>query len=144
MNVRGFSLLEVVVALTIASLALVGLFHAAGSGLVVSDIALRTDEAIECAQSQLAIFVKSGLVGSAELTGDDRDGYHWQLRAWLIERHPGSDEANVPRISISQQADRAAVGLYEIEVKVLWAGAAGRDRSVVLATRRLGAVPTTE
>jgi prepilin-type N-terminal cleavage/methylation domain-containing protein len=144
MNVRGFSLLEVVVALTIASLALVGLFRAAGSGLVASDTAVRAEDAMECAQSQLAIFVKSGLVGPAELTGNDRDGCHWQLRAWLIGRHPGSDDANVPRISISQQAERAAVGLYEIEVKVSWAGAAGRDRSVVLATRRLGAAPTAE
>ena len=50
----GFTLLEVVVALAIAALALVGLFQAGSGGLFAVDTAARAEEAIQRAQSHLA------------------------------------------------------------------------------------------
>src|SRR4051794_41784738 len=72
---RGLTLLEVVVALAIASLALVGMFRAGSGGLFASDTAARVDEAIERAQSHLAAFGRPGAVAPGELAGGDGGGF---------------------------------------------------------------------
>src|SRR5207237_8054215 len=77
----GFTLLEVVVALAIAGLALVGFFQAGSSGLLAADSAGRVGEAIERAQSHLAALGQSNGVAEGEIEGDDGGGYHWRLRA---------------------------------------------------------------
>jgi len=68
-------LLEVAVALVIASLALMGLFRDASVGLFTVDMAARTDEAIERAQSHLAAFGRAGAITPGEMAGDDGSGY---------------------------------------------------------------------
>ncbi len=50
----GFTLLEVIVALAIAALALIVLFRAGSDGLFAVDTATRAEEAVERAQSHLA------------------------------------------------------------------------------------------
>jgi len=55
----GFTLLEVVVALAIAAVALVGLFQAGSGGLFAVDTAARAQEAIQRAQSHLAALGRS-------------------------------------------------------------------------------------
>ena len=50
----GFTLLEVIVAFAIASLALVGLFQAGSGGVFAVDTAARAEEALQRAQSHLA------------------------------------------------------------------------------------------
>ncbi|MGA8379996.1 MAG: prepilin-type N-terminal cleavage/methylation domain-containing protein, partial [Stellaceae bacterium] len=50
----GFTLLEVIVALAIASFALIGLFQAGSGGLFAVDTAARAEEALQRAQSHLA------------------------------------------------------------------------------------------
>jgi general secretion pathway protein I len=125
---RGFTLLEVVVALVIASLALVGLFRAGSGGLFASDMAARVDEAIERAQSHLAAFGRSGAVAPGEMDGDDGGGYRWRVRVQPIAVEP----------VMAQGQPAAARALYAVEVQISW-GAAGRTRSVILETRRLGA-----
>lgn len=125
---RGFTLLEVVVALVIASLALVGLFRAGSGGLFASDTAARLDEAIERAQSHLAAFGRTGAVAPGEMEGDDGGGYRWAVRVEPIAA-PGQPPGGA--------------ALYAVEVTVSWR-AWGRSRSVVLETRRLAAASATE
>ena len=62
----GFTLIEVVVAVAIAGLALVALFRAGTGGLIAVDAAGRVDEAIERAQSHLAAFGRSGAIVPGE------------------------------------------------------------------------------
>src|SRR5713226_7483329 len=86
---RGFTLLEVVVALAIAALALVGLFRAGSGGVLAVDVAGRVDEAIERAQSHLAEFGRVAAITPVETAGDDGDGYRWRVRtrslaAWQV------------------------------------------------------------
>ena len=123
---RGFTLLEIVVALAIMGLALVGLFRAGSGGLLAVDAAGHVDEAIERAQSRLAAIGRAGAMTPGATEGDDGGGYHWQVRtrplaAWQI----GSGEA------------ATTVTLFEIDVAISWE-ADGRHRSVVLSSRRLG------
>jgi general secretion pathway protein I len=130
---RGFTLLEVVVALAIASLALVGLFRAGSGGLFAADTAARVDEAVERAQSHLAAFGRTGAVAPGELAGDDGGGFSWRVRVQPI--------AVAPVMAQGQPA--AARALYSVQVSISWRGA-GRTRSVVLETRRLGPASAAE
>jgi general secretion pathway protein I len=132
-HARGFTLLEVVVALAIASLALVGLFRAGSGGLFAADTAARVDEAVERAQSHLAAFGRTGAVAPGELAGDDGGGFSWRVRVQPI--------AVAPVMAQGQPA--AARALYSVQVSISWRGA-GRTRSVVLETRRLGPASAAE
>jgi general secretion pathway protein I len=76
----GFTLLEVVVALAIAAMALVGLFQAASGGLFAVDTAARAEEAVQRARSHLAAIGRSSDLVQGEFTDDDGDGYRWRLR----------------------------------------------------------------
>src|SRR6266853_1214208 len=77
---NGFTLLEVVIALAIAGLALVGLFRAGSGGLFAVDTAARAEEAVQRAQSHLAAVGRDAALVEGELTGDDGGGYRWALR----------------------------------------------------------------
>src|SRR5215472_5793989 len=78
---NGFTLLEIVVALAIMGLALVGLFHAGSGGVLAVDTAGHVDQAIERAQSRLAAIGREGAIRPGETEGDDGGGYHWRVRA---------------------------------------------------------------
>jgi prepilin-type N-terminal cleavage/methylation domain-containing protein len=58
----GFTLLELVLAVAIAGLALIGLFQAASTGMFAVNSAARVDEAIDRAQSHLAAFGRTGVL----------------------------------------------------------------------------------
>lgn len=123
---RGFTLLEVVVALAIAGLALVGLFRAGSGGVLAVDAAGRVDEAIQRAQSHLAAIGRIAAIASGKTEGDDGDGYRWQVRARPLaawQFRPG--------------AAAATITLFEIESAISWKAGGGR-RSVVLTSLRLG------
>jgi general secretion pathway protein I len=124
----GFTLLEVVVAIAIAAVALVGLFQAGSGGLVAVDTAARTQEAIQRAQSHLAALGRDAALVQGEFTDDDGGGYRWRLRVRPV----------ATRGALASDGNSAGSStLYDVEVAILWAGRAG-DRSVVLKTLRLG------
>jgi|SRR5271166_5184172 len=126
---RGFTLLEVVVALAIAAVALVGLFQAGSGGLFAIDTAARVQEAVQRAQSHLAAVGRDAALVQGELTDDDGGGYRWRLRVRPVATH----QASTP-----EAAPTTPTTLYDVEVAILWPGHSG-DRSVVLKTLRLGA-----
>jgi general secretion pathway protein I len=132
---NGFTLLEIVVAVSIAGLALIGLFQAGSTGLFAANTAGRVEEAIERAQSHLAAFGRAGDTFPAEIEGDDGGGYHWRLRATPVRAWQPSQPSQ-------PAAGTAALVLYDVEAEISWRSA-GRNRSVVLATRRIrpAAVP---
>src|SRR5215471_14613966 len=125
---RGFTLLEVVVALAIAGLALVGLFRAGSGGLVSVDTAARAEEAVQRAQSHLAAVGRNAALAEGEFTGDDGAGYRWTLRVRPL----------MTRQSLGQDGiSPAGTTLFSVEVVISWPARAG-ERSVVLRTLRLG------
>ena len=130
----GFTLLEVVVALTIAALAVVGLFQAASGGLLAVNTAGRVEEAVQRAQSHLAAVGRSAALIQGEFTDDDGGGYRWRLRALPVAtRQVAAPDGNLT----------AAATLFDVEVAISWPGRRG-ERSVVLKTMRLGAPASGE
>src|ERR1700747_3466347 len=123
----GFTLLEVVVALAIAGLALVGLFRARSGGLFAVDTAARAEEAVQRAQSHLAAVGRDAALVEGELTGDDGAGYRWSLsvRSLSSRQSPGRDGTSL-----------ATTTLFSVEVAISWPGRAG-ERSVRLRELRL-------
>jgi general secretion pathway protein I len=123
---HGFTLLEVVVALAIAGLALVGLFRAGSGGVLAVDAAGRADEAIQRAQSQLAQFGRSFAITPGDSEGDDGGGYRWRVHARPLAAW-----------QVGSGAQAATITLFEVEVAISWQAGGGR-RSVVLNSLRLG------
>lgn len=123
----GFTLLEVVVALALASLALMALFQAGSAGLLTVDSATRIEAAVDRAQSHLAEFADGGAIKPGESEGDDGDGYHWRLIARPM--------ASQPADTLGQT--EAPARLYDIDVTIWW-GAGRHRRSVELETERIG------
>lgn len=125
----GFTLLEVVVALAIAGLALVGMFRAGSGGLFAVDTAARAEEAVQRAQSHLAAVGRNAALTEGEFTGDDGGGYRWTLRV-----RPLTTRQSVGQDGVSP----ATTTLFDIEVAISWPAHAG-ERRVVLKTLRIGA-----
>jgi len=124
---HGFTLLEVVVALAIAAMALVGLFQAASGGLFAVNRAARAEEAVQRAQSHLAAVGRNAALVQGEFTDDDGGGYHWRLRVQPVATRQVLADGN----------SAANLTLFDVEVGISWPGRNG-DRSVVLKTLRLG------
>jgi prepilin-type N-terminal cleavage/methylation domain-containing protein len=126
---HGFSLLETVVALAIASMAFVALFQTGSTGLFAVDAASRADEALERAQSHLAALGAAPAVIPGDSEGDDGAGYRWHLHVRPI----------ASRTLPPQDAGPATiVTLFDVEVSITWP-ARHHQREVVLRSERLAA-----
>jgi hypothetical protein len=125
----GFSLLEVVAAVAICALAVVGLFQAGSAGLFAADTAGKVEEAIQRAQSHLASVGREVAISEGESEGDDGGSFRWRLRI-----HPSAAQ-NLPA------APPVVMTLYDVEASIAWR-AGKQDRSVVLLTRRLAVAPS--
>jgi general secretion pathway protein I len=130
----GFTLLEVVVALAIAGLALVGLFRAGSGGVFAVDTAAKAEEAVQRAQSHLAAVGRNAALVEGEFTGDDGGGYRWMLRV-----RPLTSRQSLAQDGITS----ATTTLFNVEVAISWPAYAG-ERSVVLRTLRLGTAGSSE
>jgi prepilin-type N-terminal cleavage/methylation domain-containing protein len=125
---RGFTLLEVVVALAIAGLALVGLFRAGSGGVFAVDTAARAEEAVQRALSHLAAVGRDAALAEGEFTGEDGGGYRWTLRIRPLTARQSLAPDGVTPVNTT---------LFNVEVAISWPGRAG-ERAVVLRTLRLG------
>jgi general secretion pathway protein I len=132
-DARGFTLLEVAIAVAIAALAVVVLFQAGSAGLFATHSASRVDEAVERARSHLAAFTGSDTVVPGDSEGDDGGGYRWRLSARAV--------AAENLLQADPTAPQAT--LYAVESVISW-HAGGHVHSVVLQTRRLGAAVASQ
>jgi general secretion pathway protein I len=110
----GFTLLEVMVAFVIASLASLVLYQAGFNGVSQAATAARYQEALARAQSRLASIGVLTPLAPEQLSGDDGGGYTWHLR-------------------IAPRADNGLVTLYDVRLTESFG-----DREVTLATEKLG------
>ena len=126
-SAAGFTLLEVVVALAIAALALIVLLRAGGEGLFAADTASRAEEAVERAQSHLAAIGRQASLLPGDFQGDDGGGYRWHLRVTPVARRRVQRDSGSPVF---------ATTLFDVEVTITWSGRR-HDRAVVLRTERI-------
>ena len=132
---QGFTLLEALVALSVALPALIVLYRqglvsaaaAANSGLVL--------EAVSRAQSHLDAVASGGLL-PGEREGDDGGGFRWHVRVVPVA------SAAPPRF-FRTLAKGGGATLFAVAVEISWPGPAGGVRSFTLNTRRLGSAPDT-
>lgn len=117
----GFTLLEVLVALAIAGLALAVMADAASGGFLAVKTATGYQEALSRANSHMAALGSDKVLMPSAADGDDGGGYHWRYRVKEIGR----------------QDQMAGLALYEIEVGIAWS-TGGHRREVVLRTARVG------
>ncbi len=128
---RGFTLLEVLIALAIAALALGVLFHGTMEGLAATQAAGQYEEALERARSHLAALADRGTLAPVDDTGDDGGGYRWRHRVAAV-----ATEVSVPGAPRPNQAAGPPITLYAVSVAITWS-ADGRERGVTLATERV-------
>src|SRR3954471_9152503 len=122
---NGFTLLEVLVALAIAALALITMFRAGGEGLIAVGTASRYEEAMQRAQSHLAALGRDTALLQGESEGDDGGGFRWRLRI-----------APVASWQVASAGSATSATLFDVEVAISWHGIYG-ERSISTRTRRL-------
>jgi len=130
---RGFTLLEVLVALAIAMLALAALYRAGIVGVGAAREAARYDDAVSRAQSHLDTALHGGTLAPGDWQGDDGDGYRWRLQVRQMAR-------SLPmQASLAAGPTPQAVSLYAVTVWIAWRSSGGRAREVRLETRQVAA-----
>lgn len=128
---RGFTLLEVLIAFTIAAFALGALFKSVGTGLNSVEAAGRYEEAISRAKSHLAGIGRDVAATSGELQGDDGNGYHWRIRIQPIGATRPPENSNMANSA------PVRIALYAVTVGISWTDH-GQRREVLLHSERLG------
>jgi general secretion pathway protein I len=123
----GFTLIEVLIALVIITLALGAVAEVFAGARAGHDVAADVDQAIAIANRQLAV------AGSAAVlhTGDDQ-GVASSRFAWRLAIEPYYDTAATGQTAF----DPTAIRLYRITVTVAWGSDRGA-RHITLSTLRL-------
>jgi prepilin-type N-terminal cleavage/methylation domain-containing protein len=127
---RGFTLLEVMIALLIAGLALAAVFRAAAESSHATSTAARYQEAISRARSHLdgtAVHLIAG-----EQDGDDGAGFHWHTLVRPADSTGKRDASGKPVAS----DDALVVTLYTVTVWITWREG-GNSQAVRLDSERL-------
>ena len=132
MRSRGFTLLEVLVGVVIAALALGALSAAELTGLGITRTTERYQQATALARSHLAMAVHADPLLAGDWQGADR-GYSWHVHVAPL------DSTTIRPIDTLTQRGSSVfpIALYAVSVRITWPGSAGY-REVRLETERIG------
>ena len=132
-RMRGFSLLEVLVAFTILALTLSVLWQIFSATAQRATVVQETHRAVMLAESKISELAVTDLVRAGEDAGELDATYRWQRRVEPISEAQRSTRLTRPRAP------------YRVIVEVQWSprevrthGQDGKLRSVVLTTVRMG------
>lgn len=130
-DTRGFTVIEVMIALVVTLIALDVVFGGIVTSLRTVNTTASWDSAISRAESHLAAITDPPLA-VGERQGDDGDGYRWRTRvAFLGSAHAPSAARGGPWAR--------GTGLYTVSVTIFWHDGHG-ERRFVLDSARLGTV----
>jgi general secretion pathway protein I len=129
---RGFTLLEVMIAVVIAALALGVLFGSGLSALRAAHAASRYEQAIARARSHLALAVHAAPLVAGDWQGDDGGGFVWHLRVT-----PLASTAVRPVNAVTLRgASSYPLTLCTLSARIGWREG-GRQREVRLETEQI-------
>jgi prepilin-type N-terminal cleavage/methylation domain-containing protein len=130
---KGFTLLEVIVALMIAGLAATVLLKSAESGLHATRTATMYDQAIVRAKSRLVAATQGTKLEAGDWRGNDGGGFRWRLHVAPLAT------ASLDPIGIASSRAIASfpVVLYSVSVWIDWTDG-GIVRSMRLDTQQVG------
>ena len=132
-GMRGFTLLEVIIALIIAGMAAAVLFEAVGTGLHATQTASMYDQAIVRAKSRLTVATHGTALAAGDWRGDDGGGFRYRLRVSPVGTASLRPVGLIgPRASVS-----FPVVLYAVSVWIGWKDG-GNERDVRLDTEQVG------
>ena len=117
---RGFSLIEVLVAFSIAAVSLGVLFQIYAKGATAAVVGGEYAQAIAIAESKLAEIGLSESLDAGDRNGSEIDKYHWQISVQDYEEDQPTDF--VSRLSLKQ-----------VSVTISW-HSRGKLRSITLNT----------
>ncbi|MGF1641920.1 MAG: type II secretion system protein J [Rhodospirillales bacterium] len=124
-RVRGFTLLEVLVAFTILSLMLAVVLQVFSGGLRTTEIARNHVVAVLLAESLLAAIGVEEPLAEGDLSGVLDDGFRWHA---VVERYREGEDGD---------DEQGEIVPYRLSLTVAW-GSPGPAGSVTLTTLRLG------
>jgi general secretion pathway protein I len=128
----GFTLIEALVALVLAALALELLIRSAATGLAAVQRERATLEAIARAQSHLSELSDPATLVPGQASGPDGGNYSYALRVTPLGEAPA-----LRGLHLSGGVEPLATVLYRIEVVISWQDGSA-TRSVSLASEALG------
>jgi general secretion pathway protein I len=128
---RGFTLIEVLVALMIAVLATQALYGGIALALRSRHRTVAAEQAVSRAQSHLAAIVNPALL-MGERSGDDGGGYRWRTEIALVGLSPAPE-------GVRPGPWQHGTGLYSVVVSMFWREA-GIDHRFDLTSALLGPV----
>ena len=137
---KGFTLLEVLIAFTIAALALGVMMSVATEGQQSVRVGGRYEEALSRAKSHMAALADEATLPEGTMQGDDGHGYQWHLNI----RQTGVAQSGTETDQPSSAPNISKPILYAVEVAVSWGGQEGRIRQVLLRSQRLGSLPAAK
>jgi general secretion pathway protein I len=120
----GFSLIEVLVALTILGIALGAMLPRISLGTAASERAERSEAAVLLAEQLLAEAGRTIPMPSGDaVDGTTHDGYSWRLTACCLR-------------TVNNATRQSLAGLIEIRADVSWLSMRG-ERGIALVSRRI-------
>lgn len=130
---KGFTLLEVVIALIIAGIAAGAMLQAVGTGLHATKSAAQYDQAIVRAQSRLASATHGTTLAAGDWRGDDGGGFRWRLHVSAVA------SAALKPIGLigPRAASSVPVTLWGVTVWIAWDDG-GVEKQVRLDTEQVG------
>jgi general secretion pathway protein I len=134
---RGFSLLEVLVAFVILALVATALFRLFSGALGNMGAADDYSRAALMAESVLAETAAAQPLREGSVTGTTEGGRF----AWTAKVAPFTPSGVNP--DLERASESMPTRLYRVEVDLRFPGVAGGERTLVLATTRIGAKGTT-
>jgi general secretion pathway protein I len=130
---RGFTLLEILIALVIAGLALSVLFNAGLTGLLATQAASQDEQAIARARTHLTLAVHASPLVAGDWQGEDGGGFVWHLRVT-----PVASTTVRPTYAITPRGSSSfPLTLYGVTVWISWADRDNR-REIRLYTEQIG------
>jgi general secretion pathway protein I len=122
MNKRGFTLLEVLVAISVLSIAIVALIQLFSGSLRTVSVSSEYSRAVTLAEARMRELQAGDSLKEGSSTETTKEGY----RVYIDVRKSKDDEADAS----------VPLSLYEITLTMSW-GAQGRQRSFTLNTMKV-------